>query len=179
MKDLLNMTVKAITVTGLLSTVVLCLFSAGGSNAATVPALSPYSLVSGATRQIPNGTPHFLAIGFSPNRQSQLEQGMALADTVEGAGNNLTILEVPVLDPQHRALKTPIETFMRQQVKSKRNLSRIYPLFWDPKKLKQALGIPNKSDLVFLLCNASGKILWLKTSVPVPADLQQWQTILK
>jgi hypothetical protein len=173
------MTVKPMAVTALISALVLCWFSAGASDATTVPTLSPYSLVSGVTRQIPNGTPHFLAIGFSPNRQSQLEQGLTLADTLVDEGKPLTILEVPVLAPQYRAFKAPIEMFMRQQVKSKQNLSRIYPLFTDPKMLKKSLGISNTSDLVFLLCNASGKILWLKTSVPLQADLQQWQTILK
>lgn len=117
----------------------------------------------------------FIALGFNPKKQADLERGVALASQVAATSQpNLEVVEIAVLPQKYESSSAVIQNFMKATVQNKQNLANVYPLFDDVKTLKNTIGLNANQDMVFLLCNPQGEIVWKSPEKP-HAD---WKALL-
>jgi hypothetical protein len=111
------------------------------------------------------GKPLFLAIGFEPTQQANLEAGLTLAkQTAATAGVALALAELAIVEAQHEAYAAQIAPFMVKAVKQRQWLPYVYPVYTSKQALRQRLGLTPSQQVVYVLCDASGKRLWQQAS---------------
>jgi hypothetical protein len=120
----------------------------------------------------------FIALGFHPKKQAELERGVTLASQVAASHPNLDVVEIAVLPQKYESSSGVIQNFMKATVQNKQNLAHVYPLFDDVKALKNTLGLNTANDMVFLLCNPQGEIVWKSPEKTKPEWTALWASKL-
>jgi hypothetical protein len=115
-----------------------------------------------------------IALGFNPKKQAELEQGVTLASQVATTHPLLEVVEIAVLPQKYEGSRGLIQNFMKAAVQNKKYLPQVYPLFDDVNALKRIFGLNAAQDMVFLLCNAKGEIVWKSPEKPQPDWKRVW-----
>jgi len=111
------------------------------------------------------GSPLFIALGFDPTQQANLEAALASALALAKAKQTpLTLAEIAVIDPQHQPFAKQIEPLMQKAVRNKQWLPVVYPHYTHKANLRLALGLKPSQQATYLLCNAQGQRLWQATT---------------
>ena len=130
------------------------------------PSLSLQSLDKSNVISVPNRTTNkFIALGFHPDAQPQLEKGMTLANTLKTTTNKLKVFEIPVIDKSYQAKFGLIRPFMKGKIKNKAYIKSVYPYFTNIDTFRSKFGLGKNDKQLFLLVNANGKIIWKKTQI--------------
>jgi hypothetical protein len=149
----------------------LILFQTLSYAAETFPSLSLESLDKSNIISVPNRTTNkFIALGFHPDAQPQLEKGMTLANSLKTTANKLKVVEIPVIDQSYQGKFGLIRPFMKGKVKNKAYIKSVYPYFTNIDTFRSKFGLGKNDKQLFLLVNADGKIIWQKTQINA-ADL--------
>jgi hypothetical protein len=157
------------------SVIFLLFLTVGGTEALITGELT--SLVSKKRWSLPDKSHTvFLAIGFDPVTQHQLEAGMLVVQSLKQ--EKLLIAEIPVVEMRYKPYEGAIRGFMKQQVKHKPFLDSIYPYFSDAKTLKASLGLKPDEKMLFVLINEEGKVLWQRKTVPTLRDVDALKGLL-
>lgn len=148
--------------------------------ASCFPSARLQPLQSGPSLNLPKAnTPLFIAIGFEPHVQPQLEQSLLVAKQLQQAGVTVRLVEIPVIEAQYQAFASQINPFMRNQVKNKALLEFVYPMYTNKALIRQQLGLSTKQEQAFLVCSRTGKLLWKSTQPLTNASLNQLKVALK
>jgi hypothetical protein len=114
----------------------------------------------------------FVAVGFHPRTQGQLEKALLSAGALQPEANGFErVIEIPVVDHAHQKHTGLIHAFMKQQVKSPALRKVVFPLFTHVQDLKARLGVKPHEDQVFLVVAPDGRILWRQSTPPTQAQL--------
>jgi hypothetical protein len=106
-------------------------------------------------------TPLFIALGFEPTQQANLEATLAAVQALAtGKGSPLKLAEIAVVDQQHQPYAKQIEPFMQKAVQDKRWLPVVYPYYANKASLRQTLGLGAKANTTYVLCDSKGQRLW-------------------
>lgn len=157
----------------------LCLLWLPAAQAATCfpQASLPPLVAQGQRLALPHhghATPLFIALGFEPTQQANLEATLAAVQALAlGKASPLKLAEVAVVDQQHQPYAKQIEPFMQKAVQDKRWLPVVYPYYANKASLRQALGLGAKVNSAYVLCDDKGQRLWqASTSRLSPQQLE-------
>ncbi|MEB3206819.1 MAG: hypothetical protein VKK59_05680, partial [Vampirovibrionales bacterium] len=121
----------------------------------------------------------FLAIGFHPDKQPQLEKAMALAQShFKASKQAVSIIEVPVIEASRFPNNAVTRFFMKQQVKNKVFLDLVYPYYTNLRAFQGRLGLSESETMLLLLVDRSGYVVWSKKSSPTESDIKSWNVLL-
>jgi hypothetical protein len=145
-----------------------------------LPSLQLTSLDQSKQLLLPLAGKHtFLAVGFHPNVQGQLEKSMMLAQAHLPAGKaDVRVYEIPVIEASKFPNNGVTRFFMKQQIQNKRLLPIIYPYYTNLRAFQKRLGLSESETMVFLLVNKSGQIVWSKKSNPTESEIKSWNALL-
>ncbi|MEB3286790.1 MAG: hypothetical protein VKJ04_04750 [Vampirovibrionales bacterium] len=118
-------------------------------------------------KKLPGKTYTFVAIGFNPARQKEIELWMekALLLNLNRTETPIGVLEMAIVEEKYKTFRAQIEPLMKRKIENKTLLPRVYAGYANHLVLKKSLGIPDKTDTYYLLCDPQGRVLW-KTFSP-------------
>jgi hypothetical protein len=118
----------------------------------------------------------FIAVGFHPDRQPQLEQALLIVRQL--SSDKLKIMEIPVIDQNQFPDNALVRNFMKLRIRNKQLTAHVYPYFTQLRQVQARLGLKPDQHALFLLLNDKGHIQWKKTTPPTEKDLIQIKELL-
>jgi hypothetical protein len=129
---------------------------------------------------VPNNRGHvFVAVGFHPKWQHQIEQTLLQVNSLQAVNTSLQIAEIPVIDTAMFSDNGLTRLFMKNQIKQKSLLKNVYPYFTQLKMFQQRLGLTPAQQTFYALVNSKGQIIWQKSSPPLAADITKLKALIK
>lgn len=128
----------------------------------TFPPLTSYSL----DRQkvsLPGGMEgeeNLLLISFEPEQQKDVESWMPVAQALQHTNFHFRYYELPVSGRENFIFRWWETSSMRSDETDPEMWHWIVPLFIDRHQFLNALGIPNQKEVVALLVDRQGHVLW-------------------
>ncbi len=157
----------------------LCCFpvltwSAQLSAEAAFPAVSSYNLNKQKVT-LPGGMEgriNLLILSFAPEQQGQVNSWMSVARALQHLNFHARYYELPVFDNENFVFRWWDVSSLRSDETDPESWQWIVPLFVNKRKFLSELQIPNQKQVVVLLVNREGKVLW-RTSGALTPDKRQ------
>lgn len=115
------------------------------------------------------GKKDLLLLSFAPEQQKSVDSWMAAALALQHMNFDFHYYELPIQSPENFVFRWWATSSMRSDETDPENWPWVVPLFVDRHKLLHDLEIPNAKQVVVLLVNRKGEVLW-RASGPMTAD---------
>ncbi|MGH9587967.1 MAG: hypothetical protein ACRD3F_13515 [Acidobacteriaceae bacterium] len=129
---------------------------------AAFPHITSYSL-SKTKLNLPGdfaGKIDLLLISFQPEQLTQIRTWMTTAEGLQHTNFNFRWYQLPVSDPENFVFRWWNNSSMRSDDSDPETWPWIVPLYVDKNHFRHALQIRSERDVVVLLVNKQGNILW-------------------
>jgi ATP10 protein len=140
-------------------------------NQATFPSITSYSLDKDRIT-LPGemqGQIDLVLLSFKPEQQNDIDSWMPAAQALQHLNFQFRYYQVPVSEKENFIFRWWETSSMRSDQTDPEALHWIVPVWVDRKKFFQDLAIPNDKQVVVLLVDRQGKVLW-RSSGPITAD---------
>jgi hypothetical protein len=137
----------------------------------TLPPLTGYNLNKQKVR-LPKGMAgqeDLLLISFAPEQQKDVDSWLEAGQALQHASFQFHYYELPVEGRENFVFRWWDTSSLRSNETDPQSWPWIVPLFVDRGKLMRELEIPNAQQVVALLVNRQGQILW-RASGPMTPD---------
>ena len=115
------------------------------------------------------GQTDLLLISFAPEQQSDIDSWLPAAQALQHSNFQFRWYEIPISNKENFIFRWWETSSLRSDQTDPETWPWIVPLFVDRHKFRQDLGIPNPKQVVALLVNRQGQILW-RSSGPMTPD---------
>ncbi len=149
----------------------LSLLSAQQPKQATFPPVTSYSLdkeritLPGEAQ----GQINLLLLSFREEQQNDINSWMSTAEALQHLNFQFRYYQLPVAEKENFIFRWWETSSMRSDQTDPEALHWIVPIWVDRKKFFQSLDIPNDKQVVVLLVDRQGKVLW-RSSGPMTGD---------
>jgi hypothetical protein len=136
------------------------------------PAITSYSLDK-AKVNLPEGLAaqiDLLLISFEPEQQKQIDTWMPAAQALQHTHFNFRWYRLPVSARQNFVFRWWTNSSMRSDETDPETWPWIIPLYVDRDEFRNALQIPNEREVVALLIDRQGHVLWRASGALTPAS---------
>lgn len=106
------------------------------------------------------GEKNLLLISFAPEQQKDVESWLPAAQALQHMDFQFHYYELPVQGRENFVFRWWATSSMRSDESDPESWPWIVPLFVDQHRFMQELEIPNAKQVVALLVNRDGKVLW-------------------
>jgi len=140
--------------------------------AATFPPISSYSLDKGKVT-LPEGLAgqyNLLLISFEPEQQKQIETWMPLAQALQHTNFNFRWYRLPVSERENFIFRWWENSSMRSEETDPETWPWIVPLYVNKAEFRNALQIQNERNVVVMLVDKQGHVLWRASGERAPGD---------
>ena len=142
-----------------------------GAAQSVFPSLTAYNLNKDKVT-LPSGMEgktDLLLISFAPEQQKELESWLPAAQALQHTNFQFHYYELPVEGRENFVFRWWETSSLRDEEDDPESWPWIVPLFVDRVKLMRALNIPDAKQVVALLVDRQGKILW-RASGPMTTE---------
>lgn len=139
--------------------------------AATFPVVTGYSLDKQKVT-FPGdmeGQTNLLLISFAPEQQKQIESWLPAAQALQHASFQFHWYQLPISNKENFIFRWWETSSIHSDQTDPETWHWVVPLFVDRHKFRQDLNIPNVKQVVVMLVNRQGQILW-RASGPMTPD---------
>jgi hypothetical protein len=147
------------------------LVSAQPSKQATFPSITSFSLDKDKIA-LPGqleGQINLLLLSFRPEQQNDIDSWMSAAQAVQHLNFQFRYYQIPVAERENAVFRWWESSSMRSDQSDPEMWHWIVPIWVDRKKFFQDLAIQNDKQIVALLVDRQGKILW-RSDGPMSPD---------
>lgn len=147
------------------------LHAAQQPKAAVFPSVTAYSLDKQKVN-LPSGMEgqtDLLLVSFQPEQQKDIDSWLPAAQALQHASFQFRYYELPVFGKENFIFRWWDASSLRSDETDPELLHWIVPLFVDRHKLAKDLQAPNEKQVLILLVNRQGQILW-RSSGPMTQD---------
>jgi hypothetical protein len=140
--------------------------------AVVFPSVDSYSLDKGKVT-LPGGLAgqvNLLLISFEPEQQKQIETWMPLAQALQHTNFNFRWYRLPVSEHENWVFRWWENSSMRSEETDPETWPWIVPLYVNKVEFRKALQIPNEQNVVVLLVDRQGHVLWRSSGPLTPGD---------
>ncbi|HEX3436721.1 MAG TPA: hypothetical protein VHT24_08120 [Pseudacidobacterium sp.] len=126
------------------------------------PALSAFSLDK-AKVNLPAdfaGKANLLLISFQPEQAKDIETWMPFAQALQHMNFNFRYYKMPVSNPENMIYRWWDTSSLRSVESDPESWHWVVPLYINKEDFRRSLNIPNEKDIVALLTDKNGQILW-------------------
>ena len=116
------------------------------------------------------GQVNLLLISFQPEQQNQIDTWMPLAQALQHTNFNFRWYRVPVAEHENAIFRWWENSSMRSQETDPETWPWIVPLYVDKPQFRSSLQIPNERNVVALLVDKQGHVLWRASGTLTPDD---------
>jgi hypothetical protein len=155
----------------LLSSALTSLQAAQTQKPATFPSVTGYSLNKDKVI-FPSGMQgqtDLLLISFAPEQQNEIDSWLPAAQALQHANFQFRWYELPISNKENFVFRWWQTSSIRSDQSDPETWPWIVPLFVDRHSFRHDLAIPNEKQVVALLVNRQGQILW-RASGPMTLD---------
>ncbi|MFP5230604.1 MAG: hypothetical protein ACLGXA_23550 [Acidobacteriota bacterium] len=110
-----------------------------------------------------------LLLSFRPEQQTDINSWLPAAQALQHLNFQFRYYQIPVAEKENFVFRWWESSSMRSDQTDPETWQWIVPVWLDRKKFFRDLGIPNDKQVVALLIDRQGKILW-RASGPMTAD---------
>ncbi len=145
--------------------------SAQQTQQATFPSITSYKLDKDKIT-IPGelqGQIDLLLLSFKPEQQNDIDSWMPAAQALQHLNFQFRYYQLPVAEKENFIFRWWETSSMRSDQTDPEALHWIVPIWVDRRKFFQDLAIPNEKQVVVLLVDRQGKVLW-RSSGPLTPD---------
>jgi hypothetical protein len=139
---------------------------------ATFPAVTSYSLDK-AKVNLPGdlaGQINLLLISFEPEQQKEINTWMPLAQALQHTNFNFRWYRLPVSERENFIFRWWENSSMRSVETDPETWPWIVPLYVNKEEFRNALQIQNEREIIALLINRQGQVLWRASGALTPAS---------
>jgi predicted transcriptional regulator len=136
------------------------------------PSISSYALDKSKVN-IPSGLAgqvNLLLIFFQPEQQKQIDTWMPLAQALQHTNFNFRWYRMPVSEHENAIFRWWENSSMRSEETDRETWPWIVPLYVNKLGFRNALQIPNERNIVALLVDKQGHVLWRASGVLTPEE---------
>ena len=129
---------------------------------AVFPAITSYSLDK-AKVNLPGdlaGQANLLLITFEPEQQKEIDTWMTLSQALQHTNFNFRWYRLPVAERENFIFRWWENSSMRSEETDPETWPWIIPLYVNKDEFRRALQIPNEREIVALLVDKQGHVLW-------------------
>jgi len=129
---------------------------------AVFPAITSYSLDK-AKVNLPGdlaGQANLLLISFEPEQQKEIDTWMTLSQALQHTNFNFRWYRLPVAERENFIFRWWENSSMRSEETDPETWPWIIPLYVNKDEFRKALQIPNEREIVALLVDKQGHVLW-------------------
>jgi len=126
------------------------------------PSIPSYALDKNKVT-LPNdlvGQLNLLLISFQPEQQKQIDTWMPLAQALQHTNFNFRWYRLPVTEHENFVFRWWENSSMRSEETDPETWPWIVPLYTDKTQFRNTLQIPNEKNIVALLVDKQGRVLW-------------------
>jgi hypothetical protein len=155
----------------LLSSALTTLLAAQTQKPAVFPSVTSYNLDKDKVT-LPSGMQgqtDLLLISFAPEQQKDIDSWLPVAQALQHANFQFRWYELPISNRENFVFRWWQTSSIRSDHTDPETWPWIVPLFVDRHSFQQDLAIPNEKQVVALLVNRQGQILW-RASGPMTPD---------
>lgn len=142
------------------------------SKPAIFPAITSYSLDK-AKVNLPGelaGQVNLLLISFEPEQQKKVDTWMTLAQALQHTNFNFRWYRLPVAERENFIFRWWENSSMRSEETDPETWPWIVPLYVNKDEFRKALQIPNEREIVALLVDKQGHVLWRASGALTPVN---------
>jgi len=103
---------------------------------------------------------NLLLISFKPEQQKQIDTWMPLAQALQHTNFNFRWYRLPVAEHENAIFRWWENSSMRSEETDPETWPWIIPLYVDKLQFRSALQIPNEKNVIALLIDKQGHVLW-------------------
>ena len=136
------------------------------------PAITSYSLDK-AKVNLPGelaGQVNLLLISFEPEQQKNVDTWMTLAQALQHTNFNFRWYRLPVAERENFIFRWWENSSMRSEETDPETWPWIVPLYVNKDEFRKALQIPNEREIVALLVDKQGHVLWRASGALTPIN---------
>lgn len=137
---------------------------------AVFPAITAYSLDKTKVN-LPGdlvGQTNLLLISFEPEQQKQIDTWMPLAQALQHSNFNFRWYRLPVSERENFVFRWWENSSMRSEETDPETWPWIVPLYVNKEEFRNALQIQNEREIVALLVDKQGHVLWRASGALTP-----------
>jgi hypothetical protein len=137
---------------------------------ALFPSVSAYSLDK-EKMNLPAdfaGQTNLLLIAFEPEQQKQIETWTPAAQAIQHSNFNFRYYRLPISNRENLLFRWWEASSMRSDETDPETWHWIVPLYVDKQEFRRSLQIPDEKQIVLLLADKQGHILWRTTGPMTP-----------
>ncbi len=116
------------------------------------------------------GQLNLLLISFQPEQQKQVDTWMPLAQALQHTNFNFRWYRLPVSEHENAIFRWWENSSMRSEETDPETWPWIVPLYTDKMQFRDALQIPNERNIVALLVDKQGHVLWRASGALTPEE---------
>jgi len=116
------------------------------------------------------GQKNLLLISFEPEQQKQIDTWMPLAQALQHANFNFRWYRLPVSERENFIFRWWENSSMRSEETDPETWPWIVPLYVNKVEFRNALQIQNEHQIVVLLVDRQGHVLWRASGALTPSD---------
>jgi hypothetical protein len=116
------------------------------------------------------GQLNLLLISFQPEQQKQIDTWMPLAQALQHSNFSFRWYRLPVSEHENAIFRWWENSSMRSEETDPVTWPWIVPLYVDKPQFRNALQIPNEHNIVALLVDKPGHVLWRASGVLTPEE---------
>jgi hypothetical protein len=154
----------------LLASALTPLLAAQPQKPAVLPAVSGYNLDKDKVT-FPSGMAgqtDLLLISFAPEQQKEIESWLPAAQALQHTNFQFRWYQLPISNKENFVFRWWETSSLRSDQTDPETWPWIVPLFVDRHKFQHDLAIPNEKQVVALLVNRQGQILWRASGPMTP-----------
>ena len=138
----------------------------------TFPATSSYALDKNKITLPADlaGQLNLLLISFQPEQQKQVDTWMPVAQALQHTNFNFRWYRLPVSEHENAIFRWWENSSMRSEETDPETWPWIVPLYVDKPQFRSALQIPNERNIVALLVDKQGHVLWRAAGALTPDE---------
>src|SRR5271165_1858976 len=136
------------------------------------PAITSYSLDK-AKVNLPGelaGQVNLLLISFEPEQQKEIDTWMTLAQALQHTNFNFRWYRLPVAERENFIFRWWENSSMRSEETDPETWPWIVPLYVNKDEFRKVLQIPNEREIVALLVDKQGHVLWRASGALTPIN---------
>jgi predicted transcriptional regulator len=139
---------------------------------AVFPTISSYSLDKNKVNLPADlaGQMNLLLISFRPEQQKEVETWMPVAQALQHTNFNFRWYRLPVSERENAIFRWWENSSMRSEETDPETWPWIVPLYIDKAAFRNALQIASEHDIVVLLIDKQGHVLWRASGAMTPSD---------
>lgn len=140
------------------------------SKATTFPGIMSYSLDKAKVNlpQDLEGKLNLLLISFEPEQQKDVDTWLPVAQALQHSDFNFRWYRLPVAAKENFVFRWWENSSMRTDESDPETWHWIIPLYVNKDEFRHTLQIPNEHDVVALLVDKQGHVLWRSSGVMTP-----------